>query len=429
MRKFLGLFIIVLIPSITIVLWIISLPIQNRITNIQSSFYSLGQLLALTGISLFAITLFLNTRLKLLENTFGGLNKVFPIHHLLGKISALLILLHPFSLFLSNLLISFSQAISFLFSNKSFAYFAGPIAWTILMAIIFITLYVNIPYHLWRFIHQFTGIAFLFASYHALNTGSDVINSMLRIYLYFVIGLGASAYFYRTILGPIIIKKYRYRVKELNKKTADILEVILTPEKEKVNFIAGQFVFTKFKNQSLIEEQHPFSIISSPKKNELSLAVKILGDFTSTLPNIEKGTLVKIEGPYGKFTQTGSRKNQIWIAGGIGITPFLSILKTLDPGKKVDLFYSVSEKKEAIYLNELEKESKTNKNFHFFLWESKIKSHLTAKTVKKLTKGLLKNKSIFICAPIPMIKDLKTQFADLGVSRNLIKSEEFKLAS
>lgn len=413
------------LPLTTIWLWLTNRPLSTRFGDYQSVAYSLGQISGLVGVTLFALVLFLNTRAKILEEAFDGLNKVFPIHHNLGKITFFLILVHPGSFVLYYLLQGISRVVDFIFGFKSLAFWAGPVALGILTVIIIITLWVRIPYHIWRFIHQFIGVAFAAAAYHFIILGSDMAGGgWLRSHMLLMVGIGIGSYFYRTVLGLILVRKYQYLVENISWLNKQTLELVLKPKGVRIKFEPGQFVFIKLATQGLIEEQHPFSIISAPDENNLRLAIKILGDFTGKLPDTPIETPVKIEGPYGKFCQRSSKKRQIWIAGGIGVSPMIGMMSAISPKKKIDFYYSVPHKSEAIYLDKIRQQ--VSNVFKFKLWESEKEGRLTARNISKLSKNI-KECLIYMCGPIPMMEDLKSQFEELGVARDSIKSEEFKL--
>lgn len=107
---------------------------------------------------------------------------------------------------------------------------------------------------------------------------------------------------------------------------------------------AGQFAFVTFDGK---EGAHPFTMSSAwHDDGRLMFSIKGLGDYTRTLPErLRVGQAVTVEGPYGRFEFQGERERQIWVAGGIGITPFIARLQALaDEGRRapVDLIYSTS---------------------------------------------------------------------------------------
>ncbi|GHT90395.1 ferric reductase [Betaproteobacteria bacterium] len=114
---------------------------------------------------------------------------------------------------------------------------------------------------------------------------------------------------------------------------------------------AGQFAFVTFSDG---EGAHPFTISSAWKKDGLlSFHIKELGDYTAKLPAaLKAGDGATVEGPYGCFHFGSDKPRQIWVAGGIGITPFIARLEELartegKTGDAVDLFYSVQKPDET----------------------------------------------------------------------------------
>ncbi|NMG54797.1 ferredoxin reductase family protein [Aromatoleum aromaticum] len=107
---------------------------------------------------------------------------------------------------------------------------------------------------------------------------------------------------------------------------------------------AGQFAFITFDPH---EGAHPFTISSGWQGDgRLFFLIKGIGDYTDRLPELLRvGDVVTVEGPYGRFAFGGGKSRQIWVAGGIGITPFIARMKALavEPdGREVDLLYSTS---------------------------------------------------------------------------------------
>jgi predicted ferric reductase len=180
-------------------------------------------------------------------------------------------------------------------------------------------------------------------------------------------------------------------------------------------------------NKSPGLESHPFSIASSNLENNLKIIVKNFGDFTSEFKNLKVGDEVLVDGPFGYFSYNNFKnKNQIWIAGGIGITPFLSMIKNLDKVYNIDFYYSVKEDKEAIHLSELQDISQKNSNLKFISWVSSKMGYIKGETISSMSKGL-KGKEIFLCGPSGFMESLKDQFVSLGVDIKKIHYENFSL--
>ncbi len=120
---------------------------------------------------------------------------------------------------------------------------------------------------------------------------------------------------------------------------------------------AGQFLFVKFEGEKGLDESHPFTISSAPSDDMLRLTIKSSGDFTRHLfANLKVGTSAVVEGAYGMFNYKTGGEKQIWVAGGIGVTPFLSFLRDLkdDLSHHVDFYYTVRHKEETVFVDEIE---------------------------------------------------------------------------
>ncbi len=118
---------------------------------------------------------------------------------------------------------------------------------------------------------------------------------------------------------------------------------------------AGQFAFVTFDAH---EGAHPFTIASDWRGDGyMQLLIKELGDYTRALPTLlTVGSAVTVEGPYGRFNFRGAPRRQIWVGGGIGVTPFIARLHELarmPDGKSVDLFYSTREP-DAAFVQQLQ---------------------------------------------------------------------------
>jgi predicted ferric reductase len=227
-------------------------------------------------------------------------------------------------------------------------------------------------------------------------------------------------------LGKFLVPRYKFEIHQINKLSNNIVSIVLKPIGEKMNFTAGQFGFIRILGKMINDEEHPFSFTSDPNLEELSLAIKQVGDYTQKLDKLEIGTQVEVEGPFGIFSYKNSKNtNQIWLAGGIGITPFLSMLWDIKnkSNYRIDLYYCVKNESEAVFLNQITDIAKTVRVIPFY---SDKEGHISAKEIAKRSNGL-ENKDIFICDPPAMIKDLRKQFISLGVNQNSIKSEEFDL--
>ena len=128
--------------------------------------------------------------------------------------------------------------------------------------------------------------------------------------------------------------------------SGNIVEITLE-SKRPVSYHSGQFAFLRLKGPKGYEE-HPFSFLSSPQENQVRFAVRMLGNFTRHLSFLSPGTTVTIKGGFGSFYPR-ENKPYCFISSGIGVVPFISILKDMQARgdqRPVLFFISVNSREE-----------------------------------------------------------------------------------
>ncbi|MFA5987062.1 MAG: ferric reductase-like transmembrane domain-containing protein [Candidatus Paceibacterota bacterium] len=424
----LGWIVISILSAAPITMWVFVKPLGVRFSSVPTTLTSFGQITGLVGISMFAIVMILSGRFKFMENYFGGLNKIYFAHHMLGGLAFILMLFHPLFLAGKYFLISSTSAALFLLPGSNLSINFGIFSLAFLLILLTITFFAELPYEIWKTTHKFLGVALFLAGIHGLLIPSDISRFLpLKIYVLSLVGLGIVVYVYRTILGFFLIKKYEYAISGVKDLGQDIIEIEMTPKNKQLAFLPGQFIFVGFQDEEIGSEIHPFSISSSSANQNIKIDVKNLGDFTAKLKKLKKGTLVKIEGAFGKFFSQDNR-DEIWVAGGIGVTPFLSMARSREKSgfkNVVHLFYCVQNASEAVFLSELVNISTQNKNFNVITQYSKEQGYITSDRIRNAANGIT-NKDIFICGPSSMMQSLKTQLLDSGIPNANIHSEEFQ---
>lgn len=414
--------------ALTIFFWTRGETFPWKFVDSMSAWTSAGQITGLLGITLFSVAMILSMRVRWTEPFFGGMNRVYIAHHTIGGLAFLCILIHPMLLAVSYFQVTPQDAAQFLLPGQDWTVNLGQMALLSLMLLLIVTYYLEIPYQLWRLTHQFLGVAFFSGAIHGIFVSSDISREpVLRWYMITIVSAGCLAYLYRTVLGRFLVPRARYTVQVLKQIKDDILEIRLTPYSRPIAFLPGQFVFISFRDPQVGRETHAFSISSMPHPKELTITVKSLGDFTELLKKLSAGTTAWIEGPYGYFQYERYSSQQVWVAGGIGITPFLSMARSLkSPDYAIDCYYCLREESEAVYLEDFAKISGLYPNFKLYPVYSSTQGRLTAQTIAK-SSGDLRDADIFLCGPPPMMISLKRQFRAMGIPRERIHSEEFAL--
>lgn len=237
-------------------------------------------------------------------------------------------------------------------------------------------------------------------------------------------------------------KKEKNNIFVLKKKireTNDVLTLKFSPVKGSVfSFKPGQFVLVSFLDNRLGKQYRAYSISSCPQDKFLTLTVKKIGVFSSALHKLKIGEKVKISSPQGDFYPEKSIKNLVFLAAGMGIAPFYSVINTYFRqginNKNLTLFYSNKTDKNIVFFKELNKLAKKWRKFKIIYIltqqkkdcndENKEFQHLNIKILKKYLKNF-KGKHYFICGPIEFVNDLRTELKRASVKENLIKTEAF----
>lgn len=427
----------VVIPIITTVtLWLLAYLDNNIPLEFTQTFRYIGQLLGLVGVVLLAMNYLIATRLYLIELLYGGLDKVYKLHAKLGKIAFLLIILHPIALALNQ--IENSQWVIAMFvpftEISSTAMNAGVIGLYLFIILIILSIFRFMPYHIWKWTHMLLGVPFLLISFHALQArGISREYAALEAWVIMWILIGIMSYVYKTFLYKWLGPKAQYVISSVKNIGAGITEIYFSPKSKKLSYEPGEFVFVSFKsNPRIPSEHHPYTISSSPAKEDLRISFKVFGDYTEKLVSAQIGDEVDLFGPYGEFTSNvfSSYKKQIWIAGGIGITPFMSMMdyeSTNEDSKDIIFYYSVNKIEEAVYDLELERMmTGADDNIRYKLHVASEKGYLSALDIqKRIGEKDLSEWLILMCGPLPMVKSLEKQFLELGVKKSRIVYEEF----
>jgi len=413
-------------------IWLLTTSNSWKDGGINHILKGLGSFLGLIGYCFFSLSLFLSSRWKKLEDWFGGLDQIYRTHILMGIWGFSFILAHPLILALKWVPNKVDKFLLFLFPlHDRFSVNLGSYSFWLMIVILGITLLKLFPYDKWKISHKFMSLVFILASFHFLTSYKLFGRSELATILLLIpMGLGLSSIIYKQIVYEFLLSYPIYEVVKTKKLNENTVTATLEPKKGNLAFTPGQYAFFSFKKSSLTSESHPFTLLGNASGSNISIIVKVRGDFTKSLYNeLKPKDLAYVEGPYGKFNYMKAKSSQIWIAGGIGIAPFLIWSKELcnskNTTKEVTLFYCVHKKSDAIFLDEFHDISQKLQNFNFSFFCSEESNRLNAIKVQEKV-GKLKDSTILMCGPKRMTNDLTKQLIDLGINRKNIIFEDFE---
>jgi len=391
------LIVIIVVITAVIFLWVK----KTDTVNVAVPLLFVSQLLSTIGVVLFSLSFVISSRTRFIEKLFDGLSDAYKTHHFIGSLGFLFLINHPFFLILKAFFEESPIKLYFLPSiTPSYNY--GIFALYCLIALIIITLYINFTYSTWKFTHTFMGLSLFFTILHTLNITSDISrHPILGLWIKFFLLLACLAYIYKLLLYRKFSGSYIYKLVKLE-TIGEFHNLIAVPTDKSMDFKAGQYAFIRvLDSKYLSKEEHPFSIVEKLANDGIVFSIKKSGDYTDKLDNLREGTTLGIIGPFGIIhTKLNKDCDFVFIAGGIGITPFVDAIKqVLISGKKAYLFYSVHNQSEALYDNEFKGIS--SNNMYYNLWTSDTRGRLNASIVESLI-GDLTNKFFFICGPKSM---------------------------
>ncbi len=423
MKRNLGNYAILALVLLNIVVWFVFPPVDDGRANFARAYA--GEVLGSTVIILMSCSLFLSTRPKWAEPFFGGLDKMYSTHRHTSTSAFLLLFVHLLTVPITTVILSLGNYLAIL-------------AFTGIVVIVLPTLAPRIPflhkltgesYEGWKNLHRYIGIFFILGFIHALTIPAplDAFIAITWVQVFFIIG--TVSYLYTEFFGRFFQKFLPYRVevvRHLNKATS---EVTLRPMKQPIKRQrAGQFLFVRFPGDKALNESHPFTISSAPSEDVLRVTVKASGDFTRHLfGHLQAGVDAMIEGPYGMFDYKTGGQKQIWIAGGIGLTPFLAFLRDMDGTlhRDVDFYYTVRHRDEALFLDEIEAIAKKNPRLKFHARFSATDGSLRVEEIVQKAGGEVRQYDLYLYGPLPMVQAFRRKFGELGVPGDQIHFEEF----
>lgn len=212
---------------------------------------------------------------------------------------------------------------------------------------------------------------------------------------------------------------------EKKQETKDAFTFIFKPD-EVISWFAGQYLIYSLahENSDTRGKMRFFTISSSPFERNPSITTRIDpangSSFKRKLLSLNKGDIIDAKGPDGDFIIEDYSKDYCFIAGGIGVTPFGSILKQLEFDKKdlnIEFLYSNSDK-EFIFKEELDKLELKNLKIKYFKGQGIGEKQI--KAVKDF-----KNRIFYISGPDPMVETLEKLLIFIGIDKENIKSDYF----
>jgi predicted ferric reductase len=394
--------------------------------------------LGFVGLTQIAIQFVLIARFQRITAPYG-IDIILQYHRQIAIVAVLAIFAHPLIIVLDNpsrlkLLNPF---------GGNWASRSGWLSVLCLLAIGVSSLFrqqLKIDYERWRLSHLLLGVfAIIFAQLHVSLAGLYTNTAWKQAIWIIIAASMVGLVIYLRVIKPAWQHGNTWKVAEIRPERGNTHTLVLEPiDHEGMRFEPGQFAWIKLSKSPFTLEEHPFSFSSSAERTpRIEFGIKALGDFTSRIGKIPIGTRAYVDGPHGAFSiDRYQAPSYVFIAGGVGITPFMSFLRTMrdrqDP-RPVILFYAGKQWEEMSYREDLEALSrdmflqviyvleKPHEGWQGesgFISTQVIENHIPKATFLRF---------YFVCGPDPMMNAVQKALAERGVPEAHIHMERFNL--
>jgi predicted ferric reductase len=394
--------------------------------------------LAFIGLAILGLQFGVTARLRHVTSAWG-IDIIYHFHRQVSLIAAMLVVAHPIILFISN------PATLELLNPMTAPWRVrfGLVALVCLLLLIVISLgrlQLRIRYEAWRLSHGVLAtLVVAMAMLNMLGVGHYIALPWKQVFWAALTFIWIGLPLYVRVFKPLFMLRRPYEVERVIEERGDAYTLILRPVKhEGMRHKAGQFTWLTLWNAPFDVTEHPFSIASSASNSsQLALTIKNLGDFTSTIPHLRPGKRAYLDGPYGAFSLDRFPAHAYtFIAGGIGITPIMSILRTMgDRGdqRPLALLYGNKTWEDVTFREELEglKERLNLRVVHVLEqppenWNGET-GFITAEMLRQQMPKTLEQHEYFICGPDSMMDAVEKGLHALGVPLGKYHSERYNL--
>lgn len=387
----------------------------------------------------------LPSRLRSLTRTFG-IEQVIHIHRYVGLIATLLVVVHVALVVVANpsnaALLNIDVA-----PNRARAATGATVALGALIALTLLRKHLKHRYEVWRWVHvTLAGFALVLSGLHIWLLNHLVRDVVMRVWFIALAIAVLGVLAYRWVWRPFFGARSEYVVREVRPETDSVSTLVIEPRRSghrrgyrSLEFAAGQFAWLRLE-PSITAQEHPFTIASSAHLGVWTeFTIRHTGDFTHEIRQLQPGSPVWVDGPHGAFTVDLARTTGlVLVAGGVGITPMMSMLRTLAhrrdqrPHRLImvarttdDLLFrsEIARLREQLDLTVVELLRRPPAEW----------TGATGSVDEELLAGLLpgpfrRNQlDYFICGPPAMVTDVLTALDALDVPHPRIHTEQFDL--
>lgn len=316
--------------------------------------------LGFSGTSMMGAMFVLTARFRRAAAPFG-IDLIYYFHRWIALVAFVFIIAHP------SILVSLEPSLlsDLRPSVMSWHILAGAASLAALTTLMVTSLWrqqLKIHYDAWRIWHGLLAITALGLAIVHIELIGNYVSSPWKKGLWATISACCLALlFYVRLIKPLELLRHPYLVERVVKERGNAWTLVLRPEGHRgFTFLPGQFAWLTLRNSPFALREHPFSISSSAMHPDtIHFTIKELGDFTARIKDVRPGQTAYLDAPYGAFSiDRHPSSDYVFVAGGIGIAPIMSMLRTLadrGDGRSLLLIYAYKTWEGLTFREELEK--------------------------------------------------------------------------
>lgn len=428
-RALLGWSVIALLVAIPLVIYAVG----AEKLGTRGGWFVAGEVIGIMAATLLPLSAILAVRLRPLEWLFGDMTQVYVAHGITGLLMLGLVTAHPL-FYVAGTLPETREAAHVMVPFHLVA--LDWVSWICIVTAMVPTLFLHLRFDTWRWTHMLLGTAVVLTAVSLTITSREfdtIAIPALRAYLFLLFGLAIAAVVWVALVRRATHPKLEYRVTRAEQHPdAGAVELTLEPVGAALRFAPGQFTYVDLLDERVQLKRdvvaHPFSVASAPGTGALKVIVQGAGRYTEKAQAMatEDDARALVRGAYGQLGHVRAVR-QVWIGGGVGVTPFLGLADHLvledDPARDVVFVVAVRHAADAFYLERLREAEARHPGFRVVVWDHEERGRLTAEALADEVPDLA-GRHALISGPESLIHDLSHQLHhDAGVPRAHIHSE------
>lgn len=414
----------ILIPlSLLPFLWLFT-----QINVVGDFWYATGNIFGFLGAVLLFWQMFLGIRAFVVNFTDDYAWSI-KLHTVLGINGAIFVLTHPIiEMFV------YEKTLSFLFLPSFGSEFAthlnfGRVALFLFLMVWFTSAIFRdkLNYKSWLYVHYLSYPLMFFVFIHALNIGSFLREFAFLQYYWFLLAVLFVAMLIFKLQEIFNFGSHVYTLIDKKECNGGVWLYKFRPDKLKIIPNVGQYFYLK---TGFFSRAHPFTVMEiDDKTGVLTFGIKVFGDFTKNLTQLEIGKPIFISGPFGVFTKEAQNNNpKVIFSAGIGVTPFVELIRRF--GDENTYMINANQNIDCIVYRDEFKKLLGDRYFDLVSEPTTEKNTFTGLISKEVIEKTLNDKVLregrfFICGPLGYMDAVTNLLLSKGVSKDRIFTEKF----